>query len=59
MTVKELLGMLSCMTAEIFLPLNDQAHQQGHLTIQCNVLPVTGFISYVCLTKPVMGETLH
>ena len=33
-----------------------------HLIIQSNVLPIAGFVSHtsvnVCLTKPMMGETL-
>ena len=40
--------------------LDDQARQQMtlhfQLSLQCNVSPI---IQPVCLTKPVMGETLH
>ena len=46
--------------------LDDQARQQMtlhfQLSLQCNVSPITGFVRHtaaVCLTKPVMGETLH
>ena len=46
--------------------LDDQARQQMTLhfqfSLQCNVSPITGFVRHtaaVCLTKPVMGETLH
>ena len=37
-------------------------HTNRSLEIQCNVSPITGFVRHtgiVCLTKPVMGETLH
>ena len=44
--------------------LDDQARQQMilhfQLSLQCNILPITGFVRQaVCLTKPVMGEMLH
>ena len=44
--------------------LDDRARQQS-LKLQCNVLPITGFVRHtihiciVCLMKPVTGKTLH
>ena len=44
--------------------LDDRAHHETFVN-QSNVSPITGFVRhtmklfFVCLTKPVMGETLH